>query len=121
MSMARRTLPSRLELKSLRGSFNDAPLKKRQLHHRLVSFLPVQMRPSWDQTGVPIHFTSSITSGSASLMRARTFSSVFASPISSSAISCPADQLRRRRAGSLLDDSSSYTFRCGCRLRILTT
>jgi hypothetical protein len=33
--------------------------------------IPVQMMPSCDQTGVPIHFHSSTTSGSASLMSLR--------------------------------------------------
>src|SRR5436309_10851214 len=80
MSMARLVFPSRLELKSLAGSFKDAPLKK-------VSFTidlyvsPVQMPPSWDHTGVPRHFHSSTTSGSASLMRARVLAS--ASPLQS--------------------------------------
>src|SRR6476469_1242660 len=70
MSIARRTLPSRLELKRRAGSFRDAPLAK-------VSFTiflydsPVQMMPSCDQIGVPIHFHSSTTSGSACLMSAR--------------------------------------------------
>jgi hypothetical protein len=60
MSMARRVLPSRLELNSLAGSFNEAPLKK-------VSFTvdrydsPVQMPPSWHQTGVPFHFHSPVS------------------------------------------------------------
>src|SRR5262244_408980 len=69
-SIARLTFPSRLELKSLAGSFKNAPLAK-------VSFTtdlyvsPVQMMPSCDQTGVPIHFHSSTTAGSASLMSLR--------------------------------------------------
>jgi len=42
---------------------------------------PVQMPPSWDHTGVPIHFHSSTTSGSTSLMRARILASV--SPLQS--------------------------------------
>src|SRR5262249_59286815 len=70
MSIARLTFPPRLELKSLAGSFKEAPLAN-------VSFTtdlyvsPVQMMPSCDQTGVPIHFHSSTTSGSASLMSLR--------------------------------------------------
>src|SRR6202047_3220111 len=70
MSIARRVFPSRLELKRRAGSFSDAPLAK-------VSFTtffydsPVQMMPSCDQIGVPIHFHSSTTSGSASLMSLR--------------------------------------------------
>src|SRR5436190_23332253 len=71
MSMARLTLPSRLELKSLAGSFKEAPLKKVSFTIDLYDS-PVQMPPSCDHTGVPIHFHSSRTSGSASLMRART-------------------------------------------------
>src|SRR5689334_19436126 len=34
------------------------------------------MSPSWDQTGVPIHFHSSTISGSVSWMSLRTFASV---------------------------------------------
>src|SRR3984893_2420040 len=70
MSIARRTFPSRLELKRRAGSLRDAPLAK-------VSFTtlqedpPVQIMPSCDQTGVPIHFHSSTTSGSAFLMSLR--------------------------------------------------
>src|SRR3954468_19917630 len=75
MSIARRTLPSRLELKRPFGSSSWAPLKKVSF----TTFLyvsPVQMLPSWDHTGVPglvalTHFHSSTTSGSASLMRLR--------------------------------------------------
>src|SRR5262249_9732507 len=75
MSIARLVFPPRLELKSLAGSFNDAPLAK-------VSFTtdlyvsPVQMLPSCDHVGVPglvalTHFTSSTTAGSACLMSLR--------------------------------------------------
>src|SRR6266567_3219829 len=85
MSMARRVFPSRLELKSLAGSFNDAPLKKVSFTTDLYDS-PVQMPPSWDHTGVPIHFHSSITSGSACLMRARTCDSVVPRQSSSSLI-----------------------------------
>src|SRR6187200_2474349 len=70
MSMARLTFPSRLELKSLAGSFKDAPLKNVSLTIALYDS-PVQRPPLWDHTGVPIHFHSSTTSGSASLMRPR--------------------------------------------------
>src|SRR4029079_15694157 len=70
MSIARRTLPSRLELKSFEGSFHDAPLAKVSSTTDLYDS-PVQMMPSCDQTGVPIHFPSSTTSGSASLMSLR--------------------------------------------------
>src|SRR5213075_2945797 len=64
------TFPSRLELKRRAGSFKDAPLAKVSF----TTFLyvsPVQMMPSCDQIGVPIHFHSSTTSGSASLMSFR--------------------------------------------------
>src|ERR1700694_2610319 len=70
MSMARLVFPSRLELKSLAGSFKEAPLKKVSFTIDLYDS-PVQMPPSCDHVGVPIHFHSSTTSGSASLMRAR--------------------------------------------------
>src|SRR6267154_2645616 len=80
MSMARLTFPSRLELKSFAGSFKEAPLKKVSFTTDLYDS-PVQMSPSWDQTGVPIHFHSSTTSGSAFLMRSRIVASV--SPLQS--------------------------------------
>src|SRR3990170_4372521 len=85
MSIARRTLPSRLELNSPAGSFKEAPLKKVSFTIDLYDS-PVQMPPSWDHIGVPgcvafIHFHSSTTSGSASLMRARILASV--SPLQS--------------------------------------
>src|SRR4029079_16804175 len=94
MSIARRTLPSRLELKSFEGSFNDAPLAKVSFTTDLYDS-PVQMMPSCDQTGVPIHFHSSTTSGSASLMSLRILPSVAPRQSPSSAIffemSCDAD------------------------------
>src|ERR1700712_1873936 len=68
--MARLTFPSRLELKSLAGSSKEAPLKKVSFTIDLYDS-PVQRPPSWDHTGVPIHFHSSRTSGSASVIRAR--------------------------------------------------
>src|SRR5204863_1040375 len=75
MSIARRTFPSRLELKRRAGSFRDAPLAKVSFTTFLYDS-PVQMMPSCDHTGVPgvvglTHFHSSTTSGSASLMSAR--------------------------------------------------
>src|SRR4029077_625009 len=70
MSIARRTFPSRLELKRRAGSFKDAPLAKVSFTTFLYDS-PVQMMPSCDQIGVPIHFHSSTTSGSASLMSLR--------------------------------------------------
>src|SRR3984893_16890501 len=70
MSIARRAFPSRLELKRRAGSFRDAPLEKVSFTTFLYDS-PVQMMPSCDQIGVPIHFHSSTTSGSASLMSLR--------------------------------------------------
>src|SRR5262252_6835262 len=70
MSIARLTFPSRLALKSLVGSCNAAPLAKVNFTLDLYDS-PVQMMPSCDHTGVPIHFHSSTTSGSASLMSVR--------------------------------------------------
>lgn len=72
--MARLTLPSRLELKSLEESAREAPLKKVSFTADLYAS-PVQRPPPWDQTGVPRYFHSSTTSGTASLMRARTLAS----------------------------------------------
>src|SRR5258706_14964506 len=75
MSIARRVFPSRLELKSLAGSFNEAPLANVSFTTDLYGS-PVQMIPSCDHVGVPglvalTHFTSSTTSGSACLMSLR--------------------------------------------------
>src|SRR5207244_1323482 len=73
--MARLVLPSRLELKRLVGSPNEAPLAK----VNFTTFLyvsPVQMIPASDHTGTPLHFHSSTTSGSACLMRRRTRASI---------------------------------------------
>src|SRR5664279_1561576 len=75
MSIARRTFPSRLELKRRAGSCRDAPLAKVSFTTLLYDS-PVQMMPSCDQTGVPgvegfTHFNSSTASGSASLMSLR--------------------------------------------------
>src|SRR5688572_31498605 len=82
MSIARRVLPSRLELKRPDGSGSVAPLAKVSF----TAFLyvsPVQTMPSCDQTGTPaiafdgfFHFRSSIMSGSASMMSARMRASV---------------------------------------------
>jgi len=71
MSIARLVLPSRLELKSLVGSLSDAPRAKVSLTTCLYDS-PVQTIPSWDQTGVPRHFHSSRTPGSATWMSRRT-------------------------------------------------
>src|SRR5258706_4575111 len=77
MSIARRTFPSRLELKRRAGSFKDAPLA----NVSFTTFLyvsPVQTIPLCDQTGTPaiafdgfFHFRSSVISGSASRISAR--------------------------------------------------
>src|SRR5438034_1339700 len=99
MSIARRTLPSRLELKRRAGSFRDAPLVKVNFTMDLY-VSPVQMIPSCDHVGVPgfvgfTHFNSSTTSGSASLMSVRTLLRVFPRQSLSSAIlfeiSCDGD------------------------------
>src|SRR5437870_8404634 len=90
MSIARRTFPSRLELKRRAGSLSDAPLAKVSFTTLLYDS-PVQMMPSCDQTGVPgvvglTHFHSSTTSGSACLMSARILPRVFPRQSPSSAI-----------------------------------
>src|SRR5215475_3129804 len=87
MSIARLTFPSRLALKSLAGSFNEAPLAKVNFTLDLYDS-PVQMMPSCDHTGVPIHFHSSTTSGSASLMSLRILRRVSPRQSPSSAILC---------------------------------
>src|SRR5512138_1103668 len=75
MSIARRVLPSRLELNRPAGSSKEAPFAK-VIFTTLLYVSPVQMIPSCDHTGTPRHFHSSTTAGSASLMRARTRASV---------------------------------------------
>src|SRR5690242_7601561 len=80
MSMARRTLPSRLELKSPAGSSNEAPLKNVSFT-TLLYVSPVQIPPWCDHTGTPglvafFHFHSSTTSGSACLIRPRNLARV---------------------------------------------
>src|SRR5678816_3859358 len=70
MSIARRWFPSRLELKRRAGSGNDAPFWKVSFTTALYDS-PVQMMPSCDHTGVPIHFHSSTTSGSVSYTHLR--------------------------------------------------
>src|SRR3954469_25263055 len=69
-SMARRVFPSRLELKRPEGSFRDAPFAK-VIFTAFLYVSPVQIIPSCDHTGTPLHFHSSTTSGSASFTRAR--------------------------------------------------
>src|SRR6202165_328983 len=80
-SMARTVLLSRRVLNSPFGSLSWAPFG----NVSLTAFLrasPMQTMPSWDQTGTPsgregfFHFTSSITPGSAPLMRARSWLSL---------------------------------------------
>src|SRR5580658_10241646 len=78
--MARRVFPSRLEFKRPEGSFRDAPLAK-VIFTTFLYVSPVQIMPSWYHTGTPLHFHSSTTSGSASLIRARSRESI--SPLQS--------------------------------------
>src|SRR5438876_8933381 len=79
-SMARLALPSRLELKRPAGSFREAPLAK-VIFTTFLYVSPVHISPLCDQTGVPLHFHSSATSGTASLIRARSRESI--SPLQS--------------------------------------
>src|SRR5246127_4771934 len=83
--MARLVLPSRLELKRPEGSSNEAPLAK-VIFTTFLYVSPVQISPSCDHTGTPLHFHSSTTSGSACLMSARTRASVLPRQSSSSLI-----------------------------------
>src|SRR5438045_4005410 len=69
-SMARLVFPSRLELKRPDGSFRAAPLAK-VIFTTFLYVSPVQINPSCDHTGTPLHFHSSTTSGSASFTTAR--------------------------------------------------
>src|SRR6267143_1654456 len=85
ISIARLALPSRLALSSPEGSSSEAPLAKVSFT-TLLYVSPVQISPSCDQTGTPLHFHSSTTSGSACLMRARTRESVLPRQPSSSLI-----------------------------------
>src|SRR5438093_12323590 len=78
-SMARLTLPSRLELKRPEGSVREAPLGK-VIFTAFLYVSPVQISPLCDQTGFA-HFHSSATSGTASLIRARSRESI--SPLQS--------------------------------------
>src|SRR5262245_19235464 len=102
ISMARLVLPSRLELKRRDGSLSEAPLAKVSFTTALY-VSPVQMMPSCSHTGTPriafdgfLHFTSSTTSGSASLMRVRTRERL-APPIAQ-LLNSRKDQLRGRLA-----------------------
>src|SRR6202043_3971583 len=69
-SIARHALPPRPALKSLSGSGSLAPWAKVTFTLSLWA-LPTAIIPSWDHTGLPIHFHSSIISGSASRMLLR--------------------------------------------------
>src|ERR1044071_8800728 len=69
-SMARLVFPSRLELKRTEGSFSASPLAK-VIFTTFLYVSPVQISPSCDHTGTPLHFHSSTTSGSASLTKGR--------------------------------------------------
>src|ERR1700732_1443524 len=84
-SMARLVLPSRLDLNRPEGSLSEAPLAKVSFT-TLLYVSPVQISPPWDHTGTPLHFHSSTTSGSACLIRARTWESVLPLQSSSSLI-----------------------------------
>src|SRR5262245_50419164 len=75
-SMARLVPPSRLALNRPVGSFNEAPLAK-VIFTTFLYVSPVQIIPVCDQTGTPLHFHSSTTSGSACSMRTRTRASIF--------------------------------------------
>src|SRR5215510_3101592 len=83
--MARRVLPSRLALKRPEGSFSEAPLAK-VTFTTLLYVSPVQIIPSCDHTGTPLHFHSSTTSGSASLTKLRSRLSILPRQSSSSLI-----------------------------------
>src|SRR4051794_37451888 len=75
-SIARRVLPTRLELKRPEGSAREAPLAK-VIFTTFLYVSPVQTSPLCDQVGTPagfdgfLHFRSSVISGSASMIRAR--------------------------------------------------
>src|SRR3954453_8241971 len=72
--MARRVLPSRLELKRPDGSGSDAPFAN-VIFTTFLYASPVQINPSCDHTGL-LHFHSSTTSGSACLISARSRDSI---------------------------------------------
>src|SRR5579859_979085 len=74
-SMARHLLPLRPALKSLSGSARLAPLEKVSFTLSLCA-LATAIIPSRDQTGLPIHFHSSMISRSASRMVLRMPASV---------------------------------------------
>src|SRR5258708_39905480 len=70
MSIALRVLPSKLELKRPDGSGILAP-RANVSFTTFVYVSPVHPIPWCDQTGVPLHFHSSVISGSASMISAR--------------------------------------------------
>src|SRR5262245_52536459 len=116
ISMARLMLPSRLELKRPDGSLSEAPLAKVSFTTALY-VSPVQMIPSCSHTGTPriefdgfLHFTSSTTSGSASLMSFRTRASV--SPRQSLSALILASISREGEAPALLPSNRSASFLC---------
>src|SRR4051812_39281124 len=74
-SMARRWLPSSPALNSFLGSEICAPLSKVSFTLPLWA-LATAMMPAFSQTGLPIHFHSSVMSGSASSMALRTAANV---------------------------------------------
>src|SRR5215510_10238828 len=74
-SMARLVLPSRLELKRPDGSSSAAPFEK-VIFTTFLYVSPVQINPSCDHTGTPLHFHSSTTSGSACLINVRSRESI---------------------------------------------
>src|SRR5262249_22928846 len=85
-SIARQALPARPALKSLSGSGRKAPLEKVSFTLSLWA-LPTAIIPSRDHTGLPIHFHSSMISGSTSRMALRTLASVLPRQPGSPAIS----------------------------------
>src|SRR6266699_5375920 len=95
-SMARLVFPSRLELKRPEGSFRAAPLAK-VIFTTLLYVSPVQINPSCDHTGTPLHFHSSTTSGSASFTKVRSRLSILPRQSPSSLI-LASISLRRRLA-----------------------
>src|SRR5215471_9972341 len=93
-SMARLVFPSRLELKRLEGSFRAAPFAK-VIFTTFLYVSPVQINPSCDHTGTPLHFHSSTTSESASSTKVRSRLSILPRQSPSSlilaSISCEGD------------------------------
>src|ERR1700719_4929075 len=84
--MARHALPPRPALNSLSGSGSLAPFEKVSFTLSLWA-LPTAIIPSRDHTGLPIHFHSSIISGSASRMFLRMLANVLPRQSVSCAIS----------------------------------